>query len=296
MKYALFLGCTTLSRLPAYEKSVRKLCEKLGIELADMSGSGCCGTTYMESLDEPTALSLAARNICIAEQMGLDILTVCGGCTEVLTKANTALKGDPQLRGEVNEILKEAGREFRGTAQVKHLTRVLAEDIGVDKLRKAASRPLGGLRVAAHPGCHITKPSKLLKADDPYHPEVLDTLIEATGAISLQYRRKNWCCGAPAAAADQELGLRVLNEKLTQIERSGADCVVTACSYCHLQFERGQPLIEDRLGVEHDLPVVDVTQLLGLATGIPPRELGLDPNDPKTRKILQKIGNQGGTP
>jgi heterodisulfide reductase subunit B len=120
LKYAFFVGCTVLSRLPGYEKFARRVAERLGVELLDMPGSSCCGTTYMETLDRKTALALAARNIAIAEEMGLDIVTVCNGCTENLTKTNKALKEDSVLRSEVNEILKETGKQFKGTVEVKH--------------------------------------------------------------------------------------------------------------------------------------------------------------------------------
>jgi heterodisulfide reductase subunit B len=117
MRYAFFAGCTTLARLWGYEVATRKTAEKLGVELADMPGSSCCGSTYLETLDHITALTVAARNICIAEEMGLDIVTVCNGCTEVLTKANKELKEDPGLRDEVNDVLAEVGKRFEGTVE-----------------------------------------------------------------------------------------------------------------------------------------------------------------------------------
>jgi len=134
MRYAFFVGCTTLARLWGYEASTRRVAEKLGVELVDMPGSSCCGTTYLETLNHLTALTMAARNICIAEEMGLDIITICNGCTEVLTKANKVLKEDPGLRAEVNEVLAETGKRFKGTVKVKHFVRMLKEDIGLDEL------------------------------------------------------------------------------------------------------------------------------------------------------------------
>ena len=177
MKYAFFVGCTVLSRLPGYEKSARKVAERLGVELVDMPGSSCCGTTYMETLDRKTSLALAARNIAIAEEMGLNIVTVCNGCTENLTKTNKALKEDPALRAEVNEILAETGKQFKGTVEVKHYVRMLKEDVGFDKIREASKKPFKGLKVGAHYGCHLLKPSDEMLFEDPNDPQVLDELI-----------------------------------------------------------------------------------------------------------------------
>ena len=187
MRYAFFPGCTVLARFPGYEMSTRKVADRLDIELVEMPGSSCCGTTYLETLDHKTALAMAARNICIAEDMGLDIVTICNGCTEALTKANRALKEDPQLMAEVNEVLADVGRQFKGTIEVRHLVRMLKEDVSLEKIKSEIKTPLDGLKVGSHYGCHLLKPSEVMDFDDPEAPTSLDALVELTGAESVAY-------------------------------------------------------------------------------------------------------------
>ncbi|TEU12034.1 CoB--CoM heterodisulfide reductase subunit B [Candidatus Bathyarchaeota archaeon] len=281
MKYAFFVGCTTLARLWGYEIATRKTAEKLGVDLVDMPGSGCCGTTYLETLDHITALAIAARNICIAEEMGLDIVTVCNGCTEVLTKANKELKEDPELREKVNEVLAEVGRRFEGTVEVKHILRMLKEDIGLDKIGEAVARPLKGLRVGAHYGCHLLKPSDVMMFDDPEVPTTLDELVNVTGAESIQYPNKLECCTGPIMGVREDVTWAVGLEKVETVEKY-ADIMVTSCPFCYLTYERCQLVQES----SPDVPVVHYPQLLGLALGISYEELGFDNNKIDASAIL----------
>ncbi len=249
MRYAFFVGCTTLSRLPGYEKSARKVAERLGVELVDMPGSSCCGTTYMETLDRKTALALAARNIAIAEEMGLDIVTVCNGCTETLTKANKALK----------------------------------EDVGIEKVRAACAKPFKGLKVGAHYGCHLLKPSDEMRFEDPNNPEVLDDLIRATGAESLDYPGKTECCAGPVMGIREKVTWEVGMDKVQTLKRYG-DAMATCCPFCYITYERCQFMTE----TNPNLPVVHIPQLLGLAMGMSVDEVGLGTNKVDASGLLAK--------
>jgi heterodisulfide reductase subunit B len=284
MKYAFFAGCTTLARLWGYEVSTRKVAERLGVELADMPGSSCCGTTYLETLDEVTALALAARNICIAEEMGLDIVTVCNGCTEALTKANRALKENQVLRAEVNEVLAEVGKEFKGAVKVKHFVRMLKEDVGLGKIRAMVDHPFRGLRVGAHYGCHMLKPSDVMTFDDPEAPITLDELIDATGAESVAYPDKLECCTGPIMGVREDVTWSVGLEKVETV-KNYADIMVTACPFCYLTYERCQLIGEE----SPDVPVVHYPQLLGLALGLDYEELGLLDNKIDASSILDHL-------
>ena len=285
MKYALFVGCTTLSRLPGYEKSARKVAEKLGVELVDMPGSSCCGTTYMETLNHKTFLALAARNIAIAEEMGLDIVTVCNGCTEVLTKANRELKGNPELRKEVNEILADTGKQFKGTQNVKHYVRMLKEDVGVDRIKAASVKPFKGLKVGAHYGCHLLKPHEVMDFDDPEAPRSLDELIDATGAVSVDYPNKLECCAGPVMGIREKVTWSVGLDKVETVKKY-ADILVTNCPFCYLTYERCQFMTEKSPKV----PVVHIPQLLGLAMGIDPDDLGIGSNKVDASIMMKKQG------
>ena len=282
MRYAFFVGCTTLARLGGYELATRRVAKRLGVELVDMPGSNCCGTTYLETLDHKTALAVAARNICIAEEMGMDIVTVCNGCTEVLTKANKALKEDPELRDEVNEVLAEVGKQFKGTVEVKHFVKMLKEDIDLDKIKAEVNHPFNGLRVGAHYGCHMLKPSDVMMYDDPEAPTTFDELIEVTGARSIAYPNKLECCTGPIMGIREEVTWSVGLEKVETVKKY-ADIMVTACPFCYLTYERCQLMTEESPNV----PVVHYPQLLGLALGLEYDELGLEMNKIDASGILE---------
>ncbi len=286
MRYAFFVGCTTLGRLWGYELATRKVTEKLGVELVDMPGSSCCGTTYLETLDHKTALAMAARNICIAEEMGLDIVTVCNGCAEVLTKANKELKEDPGLRGVINGVLSEVGKEYKGSVEVKHLVRMLKEDVGLKKIRAEVNHPLKGLRVGAHYGCHMLKPSDVMMFDDPEAPTSLDELIEATGAESVAYPNKLECCTGPIMGIREDVTWSVGLEKVETVKMR-ADIMVTACPFCYLTYERCQLMANE----SPNLPVVHYPQLLGLAMGLEYDELGLEMNKIDASHIKDFLGS-----
>ncbi len=161
MKYAFFLGCLIPAREPNYENSVRKIAPELGIELVEMEGANCCAPFSIQSVDYTSWLALAARNLCIAEEMGLNILTLCNDCYESLLMTNTILKEDKETRKKVNEILADVGLEFKGKTDVKIFSDVLYEDVGLEKVKNAVKEPFNGLRVAVQPGCHLTKPKRI---------------------------------------------------------------------------------------------------------------------------------------
>jgi len=284
VKYAFFVGCTTLSRLPGYEKSARKVAEKLGVELLDMPGSGCCGTTYLETLDHKTGLAVAARNIAIAEEMGLDVVTICNGCTEVLTKANRELKENPKLRAEVNEVLAEAGKEFKGTVEVKHYVRMLKEDVGLDAIQEKMEKSFRGLKVASHYGCHMLKPKEILMSDDPENPTVLDDLVATTGAEPIDYPNKLECCAGPVMGVRENVTWSVGLDKVKTVKQYG-DALVTACPFCYLTYERCQLMQEEN----PNLPVLHIPQLLGLAMGLDTDELGIGHNKVPSTVVLERL-------
>lgn len=282
MKYAFFVGCVTLARLEGYELSTRQVAKRLEVELVDIPGSSCCGSTYLETLDHKTALAVAARNICIAEEMGLDILTVCNGCTEVLMKANKALKEDAILRDDVNDLLADVGKQFKGIVEVKHFTRVLKDDVGLDKIKAEVNHPFKGLSVGAHYGCHMLRPSDVMSYDDPEAPTTLDELIDVTGARSVAYPNKLECCTGPIMGIREKVTWSVGLEKVETVKKY-ADIMVTACPFCYLVYERCQMMAER----SPDVPVVHYPQLLGLALGLGYDELGIGKNRIDASRILK---------
>jgi len=267
MEYAFFLGCLIPAREPQYENSVRKVASKLGIELLSMEGANCCAPFSIQSIDYTSWLALAARNLCMAEQMNLDILALCNDCYESLLATNIILKENHDIRSMVNEILAEVGLEFKGTTDVKIFTDALYEDIGLKKIKDAVTRPLTGLRVAVQPGCHLSKP-KRLHFEQQSGLSALESLVGATGAKSVSYDGKEACCGGPLRGVDDETALRVAKQKLDSIKAAGVDSIVTVCPFCYRELDMGQIEIERRFNEKYDLPVMNFAELLRLAMGI----------------------------
>ncbi len=275
-KYAFFLGCTTPFRKTNYEQATRAVCAKLGIELVDMAGGGCCGFP-LESVNEETYLAMAARVLSIAEEMELPIMTICTGCSLSLVRAKHTLDGSDELRLEINSALAKIGRRYNGTVPAKHLVRVLVEDFGVDSVKAAVTKPLD-LKVCAHYGCHLIRPSDEVQFEDPEDARSLDDLIEATGAKSLNYYDKYACCGGNGIATFTEGAYKMSGDKLLSMKEVGAQAAITACPFCNVMFDTNQKAIEGALGSELGVPVLHYPQLLGLALGMDQKELGIDKN------------------
>jgi heterodisulfide reductase subunit B len=287
--YALFLGCTIPARQPHYEVSARKALAKLGIELVDLDNMTCCAPPPLQSIDLETSLSIAAYNICLAEESDLNMVTLCTGCFESLAMANATLKENEKLRARVNQILSNAGKEFKGTKEVKHYLQVLMDDVGLDRLKKSVSKDLGKLKVASFSGCHLLRPSALLKFDDPERPHIFDDLIGALGAESIWYRNKLKCCGGLLRGYADDVALAIAREKIVNTTKAGADCISTLCPFCFLTLDLGQMLIKSTFHEEYNIPVLHYSELLSLGLGIDPKELALDFHKIKVDNVLNKI-------
>jgi heterodisulfide reductase subunit B len=287
--YVLFLGCTIPARQPNYELSARKALAKLEIELVDLDGMTCCCPPPVQSIDLLTSQAVAAYNICLAEEAGLDIVTLCTGCFESLAMTNALLKKDEEQRTKVNEILAKAGKEFKGTIEVKHFLQVLMDDIGLENLKKSVVKHLSNLKVAAFYGCHILRPSELLEFDDPERPHIFEDLLGAIGAESIEYRNKLKCCGGLLRGYDDDLALSIAREKLVNTTKAGADCIGTLCPFCFVALDIGQIQVKSKFNEVYDMPVLHYSEFLALALGIAPDELALRNHKVKTDKVIKKL-------
>jgi heterodisulfide reductase subunit B len=271
-KYGFFLGCIAPLRYPGIEKATREVCKALGVDLVDLQGAGCCPAPgVIKSFNKATWLAAAARNLALAEKQGVDILTICNGCYGSLFDANHELKEDEALLKDVNKILKEIGLEYTGGVKVRHFAEMFYNDIGVEEIKEKVTNPVD-FKIAVHYGCHFAKPSNIKKLDDPERPHILDDLVEATGATSVNYKDKQMCCGAGGGvrSGNASVALMMTEEKLKNIKAVGADFILDVCPFCHLQFDRGQ---KDLSG--YDIPVIHLAQLYGIAIGLPKEDLGL---------------------
>jgi len=290
VKYALFLGCTIPVRAQNYEMSAREVAKKLGINFVDVPEFSCCGFP-VKSSNEGSSLVIAARNIAIAAKKGEKICTLCNACTSVLSEANKELSENKELRDNVNEELKKVGLEFKPGVEIKHFSRILYEDIGMEKIQKKIKKNLGKLKMSVHYGCHYLRPSELYDGfDDPENPESLENLVAVTGVAVLDYKNKLECCGGAILGVEEDIALSMAKDKLDNVTENKVDALVTICPFCSIMYEDNQRKIESKFNVEYKLPVLYYPQVLGLALGVEPKSLGFRLNKVKAKEVLKKVG------
>ena len=288
-KYAIFLGCTIPARQPNYEISARKTLEKLGVELVDLEGHTCCCPPPIQSINLESSQAVAAYNICLAEEAGLNIVALCNGCFESLAMANASLKKNPELKAHINEVLAKVGKEFKGTIEVKHFLQVLMDEIGLEKIKESVVKPLSSLKVAPFYGCHSLRPSKLLQFDDPERPQMLENLLNALGAEPVEYRNKLKCCGGLLKGISDDTALELARDKLMNTSKAGADCISTLCPFCFVALDIGQLQVKSKFNEVYDMPILHYSELIALALGVNPDELALRSHKVKADKIIEKI-------
>jgi len=268
------------------EASIRSVFDHLGAEILELPGASCCPAPgVFRSFHIPTWLVIAARNISIAEEIGVNPLTGCNGCYGTLRDAWYELEHEYELKKEVNEYLAKIGRTYKGHLEPKHVVQALYLDMGIDYLKDHIKHKFSDLKVAVHYGCHIVKPSDKRPWDGEYEaPRFLDEIVEVTGAKSIDYKDKYMCCGAGGAVrtAVKEVAADFTREKLTNMRDAGVDIIINCCPFCHLQLDLGQMetnnIFSDTIGESFHIPVIYITQLLGIAFGMDPNLLGLIKN------------------
>ena len=290
-RFAFFRGCFIPVRLPYIEYVARNILPKVDVELVDIKGFTCCPEPVGFGIhDKLTWTSIAARNICLAEEQGLDIVTLCNGCSYTLKQANKTLKEDQELRDKVNEVLVETGHQFKGSVEVKHFMEVFKEDIGEKRLREAVVSPLDGLKVATHTGCHIVSPPEVMDFDSIYDPSVLDNMVSLLGATPVDYDLKILCCGWTLMNyGPPEASYNLLSDKFKSMKMGGADCSTVICPQCFYQFDMGQVMASRRTKLGFNMPVLFYLQLLGLAMGYSLEEMQYGMHRVKDKSLEEKI-------
>jgi heterodisulfide reductase subunit B len=290
MKYAYFPGCSLESSAKEYEMSFKAVNKVLGIEAVEIPDWNCCGSIDAVHAYSPRlSLSLSARNFALAETMNTDIVTLCSACFFTLSRANKMLCEDPELKGTVDKIINDASLKFTGDTKVRHYLDVLVNDIGYEKIAQNVKVPLKGLKVAAYYGCLLVRPPQIRSFDDPEHPKSMDRIVEALGAESLDYSDRTRCCGASLVLTDENVMLEMTKDLLLRAKNIGADCIVTPCPMCHFNLDAKQKDIESQFDLKIDMPILYITQLIGIAFGIDQKELGLNRNVVSVNKVLEKL-------
>ncbi len=288
VKYAYFPGCLDDDFTREGYVATKKVAEKIGVKLVEIPEFSCCGAGVVRDSDDSAEIFLNARNFALAEQKNLDIVTTCGTCLLAMSRAKAKLDEDKALRSEINEQLAEFGLKYSGKVWIKHWLWVLGDEI---ELKSFASKPLKKIRVAPYYGCHILRPSKLLRKQEPDNPETFEKIISAIGAEAVDYKERKDCCGFHGIFANSSASLKSSGKILEAIEGK-ADCISTVCSFCHCMLDALQPEARKASGLkENSIPVLHLSQLVGLALGIPSSELGLNRNVSSVNALLEKTGN-----
>lgn len=288
MKVVPFWGCMMPLKYPQMELAIRRVLPNLGIELVEVEGFTCCpDPVYFKSRDTMKWLTIAARNLSVAEDTGFDVITMCSGCISTLKEVQYLLAEDKNLLDQVNERLKKINRQYKGKAKIKHATVFIRDDLGIDVIKKSVKRPLTGIKVGIHYGCHLLKPSQIMHVDDADYPSILDDFVRAIGATPIEQKEKLLCCGK--GCMDDDIPLEMTDAIFTAIEESGADCMGLICPTCFSSFDLGQLMIARKKNRLHNIPVIYIFQLMGLAQGLKPEEVGLHTHRVKVDKVLEKI-------
>lgn len=290
MKYAFFPGCVAQGACPELYQSTMKVAHHFGLELVELRDASCCGAGVIKEASPGLALSMNARTFGMAQQLGLPLMTICGTCQGVMCSVKKELEEKPAVREAINASIEQPEQRYRGGLEINHLLWVLLEDVGLEQLKAAVVRPLTGLQVAPFYGCYILRPSADLEHDDPFHPESLETVIAALGATPIDYEGRIKCCGFPILLEKAQIAARLSGENLVNADRRGADCMVTPCPLCHMSLDIYQKRAEQAMGQSIGLPILHLPQLVGLALGYAPKELGLARHLVPVNKVLQKIG------
>jgi heterodisulfide reductase subunit B len=276
MKYAFFLGCNIPARVQQYETAARAVLRQFDVQLVDIREFNCCGYP-MRNADQQAFLFSSAVNLALAENAGLDIMALCKCCFGSLKEAEHILKKEGELQTEVKQLLAQRGLKYSGKPQVKHFLSVLYHEVGLDAVKSKITRQYKSFKIATHYGCHALRPSKITEFDDPVAPTIFDSLVEVTGAESVEWSTKLECCGAPVLGVNDDLSMNLTGRKLADGRKAGADFLCSACPYCHMQFDTIQKMMVSTNG-DNPLASVLYPQLLGLCMGIDEKILGINLN------------------
>ena len=273
MKYAYYPGCSLESTAWDFDKSVRAVCGALGIELEDIPDWVCCGSTPAHVSSASLAVALPVLNLQKAQAMGSPVLCACASCYARLRTANHVVRDDADQRRRAERI---TGQPYGGDVEVYHIIDALVNHFGLEAIRENVQRPLRRLRVACYYGCLLSRPPEIVAFDNPEHPTCMDDLVEAAGAEPVAWPYKTECCGAALSMTSADVVSRLGHKLVSMARAAGAECIAVACPLCQVNLDLRQADARKMHGELTETPVLYVTQLLGLALGLSPKELGIE--------------------
>ena len=272
MKVGYYPGCSLESTAKEFDLSFRAICEGYGIDLVDIPDWNCCGASPAHQLSEELAFALPYRNLLNAEEASLNtVVSPCPACYSHLLHTHKTVGEKTGLNSRLTEMV---GRTYQETITSKHVLDFLYRDIGVERIRESGEKPLKGLRVVSYYGCLTRLPG--VDIDDAENPTMMDEIISALGAVPLDWSHKTECCGASLSITRTDIGLRLANEILEAAKDVEADCITVVCPLCQSNLDMRQPDVEKKYNRSYNLPLIYLTQLVGLSLGKGFKDLGLD--------------------
>ncbi|MCU0542596.1 MAG: CoB--CoM heterodisulfide reductase iron-sulfur subunit B family protein [Oscillatoriaceae cyanobacterium Prado104] len=287
MKYSYYPGCSLHTTAKEFDLSTKVVMEELGIELEELKDWSCCGGSVAAGVSHDVGMAMAARNVALAQKQNLDLLASCSGCYNKSARAAKALTSSTE-KDTIAAILADMGIAISDTnIQVRNVVDVLANDLDISSKIK---KPLTGLKVACYYGCLLTRPADITGWDSPVFPMSMDRLARSCGAEVVDFRSKTQCCGGPILVSQQAVAFDLTKKLLDEAKSLDADCIVLACPLCATNLELRQPDIEKKYNVAYNLPILYITEIIGLALGIKPGKLGLNKHIVSPQAVLRKLG------
>jgi succinate dehydrogenase cytochrome b subunit len=277
MKVAYWPGCVSRGFTPELHGSMAKVAPLLDIELVELNRGNCCGAGVIAEHNQELADTLNARTFALAQQTdGVMMMNICSTCQGSQSECQQRLDANSEYRNRINDTLRSDGLRYEKGVVNKNFLWVLVEDIGLDQLKAMVKRPLQDLKVGPFYGCYIVRPrDRLGIGSDAPRDRYLQQLIEALGGTVIDYAGAYKCCGFPIITMNKDASLKQAGTHLGDALDADADCLVTPCPLCHLNLDLQQPLAERVVGRDLGLPVLHLPQLVGLALGLDPKELGM---------------------
>jgi len=283
--YNLYMGCSVPANYPNYEAAMLKVAEALGMELNYMEGVACCGSPNLRAIDYYGWLLVNARTLAIAEQNHHDIVTPCNGCFGSLKDVLYHLKHHKEDMERINASLKKDGLQLTGRVRVRHIVEAMYTDVGIDEIRKKITKPLDGVGISIHFGCHLLRPVDVTE----FKPEILQQMVEVTGAKVVDYPLWKQCCGATVLPVNEPLAIRLARDKIKSMKEAGAQFATVVCPACGNQLDLQQLGLKQSYNETYDLPVLLYPQILGLAMGMSRDAMGLGMNRVAADSILDHL-------
>ena len=290
MKVAYYPGCVAKGGAPELYRSVQCILRPLGIEAQELFDAACTGAGVLTERNPLLADALNGRTFAMAEKRGTPVMTICSTCTGTMLACNARLQ-DADYRARVNEFLAPEGLAYGGGTRIVHLLWLLVEEVGLDAVRRLVQRPLAGLRIAPFYGCYLVRPSSLTEDGHPERDTYLEQVIEALGGEPVVYSGAKKCCGFPIITFNRNNGLKLTGRRIAEAKDRGADVMVTPSPLCHLNLDGQQAEAARALGLPLGVPILHLPQLIGLAFGFTPAQLGMSHHLVRPGSVLQRYGD-----